>query len=217
MSEGHPWLMLSRLERRLLAPKLLPAIASGDEATEEDLDRAAGEFGRGICDVFAPEPESDDEMAARLLTVRNFMAQTGAYRQSPLWRQIRRFVGFRRSYIELVVEDRDELLRILAVAGYIINRELPWSIHRFDSARAATRLSSEPSLHFANDRADEDDYGPNYFFVHWDATSVWFEEVQGWRRWLPGGRWIERLLAARKHRFGFASPGMVRGYLNENV
>jgi hypothetical protein len=215
MSVDNPWQVLSNLERRLLAPKLLLTPPRDREFNDVEFDTAAEEFLRGIRDEFAAEPESESIIAERLLTVRNFMAQTGAYRNSLLWRQIQLFRGFRSSYIELLVEDRDELMRVLADARYVINREPPWSIHRFDSARAPTRFSSEPSLHFANDRADEPDYGPNYFFVHWDATSVWFEQARGWLGRLPGGHWIERLRAARKHNSGFADPGDVRGYLDE--
>jgi hypothetical protein len=209
---AHPWENLSHLEQRLLAPKLI-AITDEEESPTENLRRAGEAFDRGILDMFAAFPESVEEISARILTVRNFMAQTGAYRNSPIWQQIARIYGFRKSYAELTVHDRDELLRILQAAGYRIINELPWSIHRFDSVRAVTTFADEPSLHFANDRADEEGYGPNYFFVHWDATSVCFCESRGWWRWIPGARWIEKLRAGLHHKKGFAAPDEVQGYL----
>jgi hypothetical protein len=209
---AHPWEELSHLEQRLLAPKLT-AITDGEETQADKLMRAGEAFDCGILDVYAASPECAEEISARLLTVRNFMAQTGAYRNSPIWRQIAKIYGFRKSYLELTVYDRDEFLGVLRVAGYRIVNELPWSIHRFDSARAVTRFADEPSLHFANDRSDEENYGPNYFFVHWDATSVCFRHSRGWWRWIPGSRWIEKLRAALQHKKGFAAPDEVQGYL----
>src|SRR4030095_9397912 len=45
------------------------------------------------------------------------------------------------------------------------------SWHRFDNARARTDYRTDPQLHYMNDLSDDQNYGPNYFFVHWDATS----------------------------------------------
>lgn len=205
------WGRLSSRERELLAPKLIR------DPAEAGLDPGSGLAGETfvacLCDLYSEQPESDDEINARLLTVRNFLTQIRAYDESLIWREIERFCGFRRSYLELTVYDRERLLDALRSDGYWIGREPPWSIHRFDSARAVTRHAGEPSLHFANDRADEQGYGPNYFFVHWDATSVVFREVEGWLRFLPGGRSIQRLKAALRHRSGFAEPADVQHYL----
>jgi hypothetical protein len=193
------WHYLTDEQQRLMLPKL------AGKATEPI---AAAMIEERFHALLAP-CATQQEVADSLLTLENFIAGTGGYSDSPLWRQIAAFRGVRRSYLELLVHDRDTLLQVLAEQNYVINREPFWTIHKFDSARARTRYAHEPSLHFANDRADEDGYGPNYFFVHWDATSCWFEKS----RWWVGARQLERLHAALQHWRGCACPQQVRAYL----
>lgn len=216
MSSPTPWSLLTEVDRRLLIPKLI-AVESGPEAGESESARAAEIFDRALLDqaeqtaaeLSVLDPQVVEE---RLLTIRNFMLQTGACNDGPLWQEIASLKGVRRSYIELSVHSRDNFLVKLADLGFVINREPFWTIHKFDSARAQTRFSHEPSLHFANDRADEAGYGPNYFFIHWDVSSVWFEKG-GWRYWIPGSHSFERVRAALRHDQGFASPHVVLSYL----
>lgn len=218
MSSPMPWSLLSELDRRLLIPKLIE-VEPGHEPEESESVKAGEIFDRGVLDeteqaaaelsMLAPEVIEE-----RLLTIRNFMLQTGAYSDGPLWQEIASLKGVRRSYIELSVHSRDSLLVKLGDLGFVINREPLWTIHKFDSARAPTRFSHEPSLHFANDRADEPGYGPDYFFIHWDVSSVWFERA-GWRYRIPGTYSYERLRAAMRHEQGFASPHVVLSYLAE--
>ncbi|MBL8166907.1 MAG: hypothetical protein JNJ50_02055 [Acidobacteria bacterium] len=219
-----PWTWLSATERRLLAPTLLAVESSAPLADEaltaagrrfdfllhQSCREAGREAGR---DAASGASASESALRDRVLTAQNFLRQLGARQTAPLWRQIHQFNGISRSYLELTVRDRDEFLRLLRAARYVVNRELPWTIHKFDSARARTTFARQPSLHFANDRHDEPGYGPNYFFVHWDPTSVWFQRSQ-WRfSWLPGVRWLERWHAARQHHEGSASPQHVQAYL----
>ena len=143
-----------------------------------------------------------------VLTAQNFIAHA-----TPFWPHIAEIKGFRRSYLELTVLNRDAFLQALADAGYVINREPFWTIHKFDSAREVSEYSMQPSLHFANDRSGEAEYGPNYFFVHWDKTSVWFRKSNWPIRRLPGVRQMEQLYAAVHHRFGCACPQRVREHL----
>lgn len=216
MFSPTPWSLLTEMERRLLIPKLI-GVESGLEFRESESARAVETFDRAVLDE-AEQAAADLSMLAphvieeRLLTIRNFMLQTGAYNDGPLWQEIASLKGVRRSYIELEVHSRDEFLVKLGDQGFVINREPFWSIHKFDSARAQTRFSHDPSLHFANDRADEPGYGPNYFFIHWDVSSVWFEKA-GWRYWIPGSHSFERVRAALRHDQGFASPEVVLSYL----
>jgi hypothetical protein len=205
-----PWQHLSRLEQSILAPKIIDLANVPVPLTDEDLIRAGEFFNTISIDTAAGgDPLDPDVFAPHILTARNLMAQCGAYRGSPLWKMITRIHGFRKSYIELTVSDRDALLDYLREQNFVINREFFWSIHKHDSARARTASSSDPSLHFANDRANEANYGPNYFFVHWDSTSVWFGKARGFWRFIPGGRYIEGLFAGLRHEHGFASPDSV--------
>lgn len=201
-----PWNLLSEHERLILAPKLT-------DETDQRLEAAGERFRHLVCEEALRHITSPRTLQDRILTAQNFMLQAGAFGNSALWQQIASFKGFRRSHLEVTVKSRDEFLRVLAGSGFVVNCEPFWSIHKFDSARAITEYSQEPSLHFANDRADENGYGPNYFFVHWDRTSCWFKESR-WpiKRW-PGARAVERLTAAIQHRFGCACPVEVSSYV----
>ena len=180
---------------------------------------------RAAAPVAAAQPQIDAHMAERLplrillaednlLTAQNFVLHAGGYDNSAIWRQILEIKGFRRSYLELTVFDRNEFLRVLTDCGYVINREPFWTIHKFDSARERTEYSHHPPLHFANDRANETDYGPNYFFVHWDGASPWFRKSKWLIRFLPGGWQLEQVYAALRHRRGSPCPQMVKVYLS---
>ena len=207
-----PWDQLTPGERRILAPKLI-LVDDQRELTEDDLFRAGIEFNRGMIEGDPRMNADPEKLAAHLLTLRNFLAQTGGYSDGALWREVAVLKGVRRSYLELTVRDRDGLLRLLATRGFAINREPFWTIHKFDSARSITRFWREPSLHFANDRANEREYGPNYFFVHWDVASATFRETSGWLGRVPGMRYLEMLYGSWRHRSGFASPEVVRAFL----
>lgn len=205
MTSVSPWMLLTEQERRQLA-NLLGADAKDPVAPEarfsevlfDDSERAA---------MDAAHTED------RLLTLRNLMTQMRAGEPGSLWGEVSSIRGIRRSYVELLVVDRDRLIERLRNQEYVINREPFWSIHRFDSARAVTAYSDEPSLHFANDRADEPGYGVNYFFVHWDATSVWFRLARRGRGFLARIKFVERLRSALRHKSGFADPETVQLYL----
>ena len=205
------WSMLTDAEQGILQARLLTALS--DHFANPAHEELAGRF----CEILLDEDEraSGDEtnISARLLTLRNFLKQTGAEESGSLWDLVSSIQGVRSSYLEILVRDRDQLLGLLRTQGYVINREPFWSIHRFDSARAVTDFSDEPSLHFANDRAEESGYGANYFFVHWDVTSVWFRMVRPGKRFFSRFKLIERLRCALKHRSGFADPESVESYL----
>jgi hypothetical protein len=148
------------------------------------------------------------QSANKFLTLRNFIRQASAIPQA--WEQIETIVGVAVSYLEIRVFDRDEFLRALQAHGYSVNSWMEkvsrWvgHGHRFDSARALTEYRHDPQLHFVNDRADEEAYGPNYFFVHWDAQSVYARR----------GSLIGRIMAGRTHAHQCATPQQVEEYLN---
>jgi len=202
-----PWSLLSEDERLILAPKLT-------DETDQRLETAGERFHHLICEEALPHTFPFQTIQDRILTAQNFLVQAGGFDNSALWQQIATLKGFRRSYLEVMVKNRDEFLRVLASSDFVVNREPFWSTHKFDSARAITDYSYEPSLHFANDRADEAEYGLDYFFVHWDRTSCWFKESRWPIKRLPGARAVEQLYAAVQHRFSCACPVAVSNYLN---
>lgn len=209
-----PWSLLSEAEQLILTPKL----AGGGNAriTDQLLEIAAERFDQLITEVTPHGAVNHGAIGDFVLTAQNFILHVGGHHQAALWQQIAEFKGFRRSYLELTVRSREDFLRVLRASNFVINREPFWSTHKFDSARAMTQRSHQPSLHFANDRADEAEYGPDYFFVHWDKTSCWFRKSNWAGQWLPGARVIEQLYAAMQHRTGCACPRVVCDYLRQN-
>jgi hypothetical protein len=191
---------LPQAEQNLLLPKLL---RWSDPPELTAAEHAAARLHALLHDEAQPERTND-----KLLTLRNFTRQVGA--MPAAWQQVNTIVGVARSYLEITVHDHQTLLAILRAEGYAVNSWMEkvsrWvgHGHRFDSARALTEHRHNPQLHFVNDRADEADYGPNYFFVHWDAQSVYAE-----RGWLLG-----RIAAGRTHAQQSASPQAVQEYLN---
>lgn len=191
------FLQLQAEEQQLIAPKLL---AQPDLAADEA--RVPGLFHELLHTADDPQ-----HSANKLLTLRNFVRQVNA--MPAAWEQIARIVGVAPSYLEITVVDCGEFLRILQANGYAVNSWMEkvsrWvgHGHRFDSARALTEHRRDPQLHFVNDRADEEAYGPNYFFVHWDAQSVYARH--GWM--------LGRIAAGRTHAHHTATPQEVSAYL----
>jgi hypothetical protein len=207
MTVESPWMRLTEWERQMLIHLL-------GVSAEEDEVAAATRFSEILLEESERAASDSTIIDARLLTLRNLMKQMDAGGSESLWNEVVSLRGIRSSYIELLVADRDRLIDKLRDQAYVINREPFWSIHEFDSARAVTTYSDQPSLHFANDRADEPEYGPNYFFVHWDVTSVWFRLARRGRGFLSRIKLVERLRSALRHKTGFADPETVRAYLD---
>ncbi len=189
---------LPAAEQRLIAPKL---VRQSDDSADDS---------RVLSLLHDLIHTSDDfeQSANRLLTLRNFIRQVSAIPSA--WEQVETIVGVAISYLEIRVFDSQEFLRVLKTHGYAVNswmeRVSRWvgHGHRFDSARALTEHRFEPQLHFVNDRADEKAYGPNYFFVHWDAQSVYATR----------GSLLSRIAAGRTHTHQTATPQQVDKYLN---
>ena len=195
---GTYFSQLRAAEQQLIVPKFLPRA----EDVVDDI-RVTGWLHELI-----HIPDDLEQSINRLVTLRNFIRQTSAIPQA--WEQLETIVGVAISYLEIRVFDRDEFLRILKAHGYAVNSWMEkisrWvgHGHRFDSARALTKYRHEPQLHFVNDRADEEAYGPNYFFVHWDAQSVYAQR----------GSLLGRIIAGRTHAHQCATPQQVDEYLN---
>lgn len=193
---------LSPTEQSLLLPKLL-GIAERPAFLPDEYAEASA---RWHTLIFAENPQHP--LTDKFLTLHNFVRQL---QQMPsAWAQVQRFIGVARSYLEVTVHDHDQFLAVLQAEGFAVNSWMEkvsrWAGHghRFDSARARTEHRFEPQLHLVNDRADEADYGPNYFFVHWDAQSVYARR----------SGLLSRLAAGRTHKHHTASPQEVRAYLD---
>jgi hypothetical protein len=193
---------LSPADQTLLLPKLLGIAARPAFLADEYAEAAA----RWQSLIFAENPQHlcDD----KFLTLQNFSRQLRQL--PPAWAQIHHFIGVARSYLEVTVNDHHHFLAALKAEGYAVNSWMEkvsrWAGHghRFDSARARTEHRFEPQLHLVNDRADEAAYGPNYFFVHWDAQSVYAQR----------SGLLSRVAAGRTHKHHTASPQEVSAYLD---
>ncbi len=185
-------------EQQLIVPKLVPRAAPSADNSHVI----------GLLHELLHTPDDLERSANKWLTLRNFIRQVSAIPNA--WEQIATIVGVAQSYLEITVCDCGEFLRVLKAHGYAVNSwmekisRLVGHGHRFDSARALTEHRYDPQLHFVNDRADEEAYGPHYFFVHWDAQSVYAQ-----RGWLLG-----RIAAGRTHAHQTATPQEVDEYLN---
>lgn len=210
-----PWSQLNDAEQLALASKLI-GLRETNLETDQLFEAAAERFDQFVIEYDQRGALNQQATQDNLLTAQNFILHTGGSDNSALWRQIVEIKGFGRSYLELTVFDRGEFLQVLREAGYVINREPFWTIHKFDSARETTEYAHHPPLHFANDRANEADYGPNYFFVHWDKTSPWFRKSKWPIRRLPGARQIEQVYAAMRHRYGCPCPKTVNAHLKRD-
>lgn len=194
----HYYFHLRADEQQLIVPKLLPRTEQGTDDTRV-ID---------LLHELIHTPDDLERSANKLLTLRNFIRQVSAIPQA--WEQIEAFVGVAPSYLEITVYDCQEFLRVLRAHGYAVNSwmekvsRLVGHGHRFDSARALTEHRHDPQLHFVNDRADEEAYGPHYFFVHWDAQSVYATH----------GSLLSRIAAGRTHAHHSATPQQVDEYLN---
>ena len=199
------WNRLSDQDKKLLIPKLILS-EPRKYISPLEINQAKDVFWNLIKEEGSPERAED-----KFLTLRNFTRQVG--NSSGVWRCIYRFIGVSSSYLELRVIDCDEFLSALRRERYAVNSwhdkiaKLVGKGHRFDSARALTKNRFQPQLHFVNDRADEEGYGRNYFFVHWDAQSVYASK----------GGLISKFAASQTHaKFG-ADPKNVAKYLGERV
>ena len=199
------WGRLSKNDIHLLLPKLLISFDKKHFSFIE-LNQAKSVFWNLI-----QEEGSPDRTEEKFLTLRNFTRQVG--RSAEAWNCIYRFIGISSSYLELRVVDCDQFLAALKREKYAVNSwhdkiaKFVGKGHPFDSARALTENRFQPQLHFVNDRADEEDYGRNYFFVHWDAQSVYARK----------GGLLSKFAASRTHaKFG-ANPRDVKKMLEEDA
>lgn len=198
--------LLSQLtieEQQLLIPKLV-GIVGRDSFTAAEVQQAAARF-QTLIQIENQHHRTED----KFLTLQNFTRQLGAIPAA--WEQVNHFIGIAPNYLEMTVYNHHLFLAALRAEGYAVNSWMEkisgWVgyKHRFDSARACTEHRFEPQLHLANDRADEVAYGPNYFFVHWDAQSVFAKR----------GGLLSRIAAGRTHKHRPATPQAVKAYLDE--
>ncbi len=196
------WRRLSDHDKKLLIPKLLLSEPKKYFSPIE-INQSKDVFWNLIEEEGSLERTED-----KFLTLRNFTRQVGSSPEA--WRCIYRFIGISSSYLELRVDDCDRFLAALKRERYAVNSwhdkiaKLVGKGHPFDSARALTENRFQPQLHFVNDRADEEAYGRNYFFVHWDAQSVYARK----------GGLLSKLVASQTHvKFG-ADPKQVKKMLD---
>ena len=170
-------------ERKALAPKL---VANGETA-KDAFDHLVTVIGDATA------------TAANIRSVQNFIAQAGGLKNTETWQHITSIVKVNASpvrdikepvaeperrpssTIEIRVNKKDKFLAALQrdpINKFRVNaltdaglKAIGASGHPYDNARAQTTYRSDPQLHYANDKSEDKNFGPNYFFVHWDACS----------------------------------------------
>lgn len=212
LKDKDPWDQLEDYERRALASKLT-TVKDVDKITDKEL-KAAGKKFNNLVTVKGDAQATSERIATAQNFVQNFI-QGSPPNQNPVYQQINTIEAFGRSEVEVTVKDKDQFLGALAKQGYAVNsadeylangyaRITKGSVdHPFDSARAPTVYDSDPELHYGNDRSNDPKYGANYFFAHWDPTSV---------NCVRGCGPIGRAASGSQHSSGPASPAQVRDY-----
>jgi hypothetical protein len=111
------------------------------------------------------------------------------------------------SEIHVTVANKETFLKDLQNEGFEVNtlsdKIFRSTYHPFDNASGLTDKIKDPQIHYANNKANDPQFGPDYFFAHWDRASSHSRE---------GGP-IGDIAAGISHSKGFASPQAVRDYL----
>ncbi len=217
LKDKDPWDQLEDYERRALASKLTQ-VKDADNITKKEL-KAAGEKFNNLTKVYNSDGTINTQATAdNVATAQNFVQnfiQGSPPNQNPVYQQINTIEAIGRSTVEVTVKDKDQFLGALANQGYAVNSGDEYvangyaritkgsADHPFDSARARTVYDSDPELHYGNDRANDPNYGSNYFFAHWDPTSV---------NCVRGCGPIGRVASGSQHSSGPASPAQVKDY-----
>ncbi len=186
LQEKDAWDQLTDAERKAIASKL---------------QLKKGETARGAFNNLVTVSGDNTATAANVQSVQNFIAQAGGLKNSETWQQISAITkvtpqgqapldinkgmldstGRQSSDLEITVADKGKFLTALQkdpMNSFVVDslgdealKKAGLSWHPFNNARATTDYRSDPQLHYSNDRSNDSNYGPNYFFVHWDPTS----------------------------------------------
>ncbi|HWC78142.1 MAG TPA: hypothetical protein VG778_11800 [Blastocatellia bacterium] len=215
LEDRTPWAKLTEWEKALLVPKLIQSV---EQSERGDYEPAAARF-----DELVSVEGDEGKTLTNLVTVQNFIAAMGGHSGGDAWDEIVSFEAVnalgagqppeevQSSSLEICVRDRRAFLKALSREGFVVNEVVArlvgkfyGTLHPFDNARARTLYDTDPQLHLSNDRVKDPDYGPCYFWAHFDRTSVNAKVKRGPRA---------RVASAREHEKGFASPERVRDYL----
>jgi RHS repeat-associated protein len=213
LKEQTPWEQMTEEEKKQLTPKLV-RLKNPNKITQQE-HKAAGARFNSLVTVKGDAQATADRIATAKSFVKEFSSHGRAPHNDPAYRQIDQIQAIGRSTLEVTVKNKDAFLKALASEGYSVNakeesiaqersrRLRGRADHPFDNARSLTYRDTDPELHFANDKSDNPDYGPNYFFAHWDVSSV---------NCLAGCGPIGRALSGPKHAEGDAKPEQVTNY-----
>jgi hypothetical protein len=109
----------------------------------------------------------------RMTTVKNFIAASGGHKNSELWNQIKEITFIDVNQLAVQIVGRDAFIAAAKREGFekiLLEDKIAHAIgkgyHGNDSLRQISDISSQPSMHFANDK------GGDIYFVHWDPTST---------------------------------------------
>jgi len=214
LKEKSAWEQLSDEQRRLLASKLTTVKDVGNITAKE-----MGSAGKAFDRMVTVEGNAQ-ATATNIAAVQDFIAAAGGYKNSKVWQDITKIVKVdfqgpppagdypvQSSEIHVIVANKKTFLADLEHEGYAVNtlgdKLFRGTYHPFDNASAFTPRINDPDLHFANNNANDPNYGPNYFYAHWDRASVNSRE---------GGP-IGDAAAGASYSKGLASPQAVRQYL----
>lgn len=213
LKEKTAWEELTAEERKQLTP-LLVHLKHANQITQKEL-RAAGSRFNTLVTVAGDSQATADRIATAKGFVAEFSSHGSDPHNDPAYRQIDQIHSIERSTLQLTVKNKQAFLDGLGADGYMVNsgaeevakeysRQLRGRAdHPFDNARSLTPWGSDPELHFSNDQSDNRQFGPTYFFAHYDPTSV---------NCLAGCNEIGQIANGYEHAKGHASPAAVTNY-----
>jgi hypothetical protein len=155
--------MLTEEERKIIEKKIKP---DKNETIVQAFNR--------ILEVRDNNGNLDQQATAdNAILVSNFIARAGGRWDSPMWRQITELKGITVPHLVVEIPDHRAFIKAAEAEGFrrVIFTDwlfslTPWGYHRYHSVREVTPVSTDFSMHFANDDGD------NTYYVHWDPTSI---------------------------------------------
>lgn len=176
LKEKDPWNRLTRDQQNAIEGKLDRQQVKTKNGTRTETAQEA--FNR----LVSAGGATKEQVAERVATVQNFIGAAGGYSNSAQWQQISKIERVGRNTVEVLVSDSNKFLDALEGEGYQV-KSRSWTAtakewlggtsgdHPYDSARSLTPTTRNVQFHYADDRAEDPNYGGNYWFFHFDITS----------------------------------------------
>lgn len=206
LQELTAWSQLTAAEQRIIAAKLPQ---NNHESAEKLFDA-----------LFTGK--NSEETTALITAVQNLIDNAGGRSNSEVWQQIRSLAGgwvdqrnSSSAALRLTVAGGRDFLEVLRRNGYDVDRYYEILTSHKHSARFITEYSSQPGMHFVQEKGYPDDR----FDVHWDPRSSAFRKVSRRYYWLCAfaPKLVERAVAGKTHTSPISSLAVRQGLMQMGI